>query len=134
MKEIKLKFTEKLEENRLTQEINNNPESITPALSDEEIRESVLDEWENKIDIIEEEPIESFPTTEEIKEVFTGEWDRKFNLPELTEEDNNPINNIEDMTDPNPVPPVNPDENPTGTSQELKPINTVRIMDGNFPF
>ena len=56
------------------------------------------------------------------------------NNPVIKEEDNNPINNIEDMTDPNPLPPVNPDENVTGTDQPLKPKNTVRIMDGNFPF
>ena len=43
-------------------------------------------------------------------------------------------NNIENMTDPNPVPPINPDENVTGTSQELKPKNSVRYIDGNFPF
>jgi hypothetical protein len=49
-------------------------------------------------------------------------------MPQLT------LNTIEDMTDPNPVPPINPDENPTGTSQELKPKNTVRYIDGNFPF
>lgn len=90
-------------------------------------------------DIIQEvdnnpEPVESFPTTEEIKEVFTGDWDRKFNLPELTEEPTTQLNNIEDMKDPNPLPPVNPDEGPTGTDQPLKPKNTVRIMDGNFPF
>ena len=66
---------------------------IIPALSDEEIREMVMDEYEMKLDM-EEEPIESFPTTEEIKEVFTGEWDRKFNLPELTKEPTDPINNI----------------------------------------
>ena len=41
---------------------------------------------------------------------------------------------IEDMTDPNPVPPINPDENPTDTSQELKPKNTVRYIDGGFTF
>ena len=66
---------------------------ITPALSDEEIRDMIMDEYEMKLDM-EEEPIESFPTTEEIKEVFTGDWDRKFNLPELTEEPTEPINNI----------------------------------------
>jgi hypothetical protein len=52
-------------------------------------------------------------------------------MPQLT------LNTIEDMTDPNPVPPINPDENPTGTSQELKPKfvpNTVRYIDGGFPF
>jgi len=92
---------------------------IIPALSDEEIRESVLDEWENKIDITEEEPIESFPTTEEIKEVFTGEWDRKFNLPELTEE--------EPLPEQTPEPPI---EEPV----IQRPKNNVRIMDGNFPF
>lgn len=110
---------------------------IIPALSDEEIRESVLDEWENKIDIIEEEPIESFPTTEEIKEVFTGDWDRKFNLPELTEEDNNLINNIEDMTDPNPEYDKFDETviySPTAKPEIERPKNTVRIMDGNFPF
>ena len=52
-------------------------------------------------------------------------------MPQLT------LNTIEDMTDPNPVPPINPDENPTGTSQELKPKfvpNTVRYIDGGFTF
>ena len=44
-------------------------EPIIPALSDEEIKEMVLDEYEMKLDM-EEEPIESFPTTEEIKEVI----------------------------------------------------------------
>lgn len=68
-------------------------ELIIPALSDEEVREMIMDEYEMKLDM-EEEPIESFPTTEEIKEVFTGDWDRKFNLPELTEESTDPINNI----------------------------------------
>ena len=85
MKDIKLKFTDKLEENQLAQEINsieeinnpvikeeeinNNPEPIIPSLSDEEIRESVLDEWENKTDITEEEPIEEItPTPEPIIE------------------------------------------------------------------
>lgn len=34
---------------------NNNPEPIIPSLSDEEIREMILDEWENKTDITEEE-------------------------------------------------------------------------------
>ena len=58
-------------------------------------------------------------------------------IEEITEEPITQPNNIEDMTDPNPVPPINPDENPTGTSQELKPKfvpNTVRYIDGNFPF
>jgi hypothetical protein len=52
-------------------------------------------------------------------------------MPQLT------LNTIEDMTDPNPVPPINPDETATGTSQELKPKfvpNTVRYIDGGFPF
>lgn len=114
---------------------------IIPALSDEEIRESVLDEWENKIDITEEdnnpEPIESFPTTEEIKEVFTGDWDRKFNLPELTEEPTTQPNNIEDMTDPNPEYDKFDETviySPTAKPEIERPKNTVRIMDGNFPF
>ena len=55
-------------------------------------------------------------------------------IEQITEEPITQPNNIEDMTDPNPVPPINPDENPTGTSQELKPKNTVRYIDGNFPF
>ena len=49
-------------------------------------------------------------------------------MPQLT------LNTIEDMIDPNPVPPINPDENPTGTSQELKPKNNVRYIDGGFTF
>ena len=52
-------------------------------------------------------------------------------MPQLT------LNTIEDMTDPNPVPPINPDENVTGTSQELKPKfvpNTVRYIDSGFTF
>lgn len=106
MKDIKLKFTDKLDENQLAQEINsieeinnpvikeeeinNNPEPIIPSLSDEEIREMVMDEWENKTDIIEEEPIE-----------------------EIT---------------PTPEPVI---EEPIA---KAIPKNTVRIMDGGFTF
>ena len=95
-------------------------EPIIPALSDEEVKEMMMDEYEMKLDM-EEEQIESFPTTEEIKEVFTGDWDRKFNLPELTEEDNNPTNNIEDMTDPN-VPLPKPEENVAEIHKMPQPV------------
>jgi len=112
-------------------------EPIIPALSDEEVKEMMMDEYEMKLGI-EEEPIESFPTTEEIKDVFTGDWDRKFNLPELTEEPITQPNNIKDMTDPN-VPLPKPDENVADIPPMPEPVierpkNTVRIMDGNFPF
>ena len=67
---------------------------IIPALSDEEIREMVMNEYEMKLDM-EEESIEFLPTREEIRQIFTGKWDRKFNLPELTEEEpTDPQNNI----------------------------------------
>lgn len=78
-------------------------EPIIPALSDEEIRESVLDELENKIDI--------------------------------TEEESEPIKQIEDMKDPNPPLP-DPNDNiiDLPVEERLTTKNTVRIMDGNFPF
>ena len=100
MKDINIKFLDKLEENQLAQEINsieeidnNNPDPV----------------------------IEITPTPTPIEEIIKAE--------PITQP-----NNIEDMKDPNPVPPINPDENVTGTSQELKPKNTVRYIDGNFPF
>jgi hypothetical protein len=51
-------------------------------------------------------------------------------------EEMNTISTIEDMTDPNPIPPINPDENPTGTSNYVieRPKNTVRYIDGGFTF
>jgi hypothetical protein len=51
-------------------------------------------------------------------------------------EETNTIITIEDMTDPNPIPPINPDENPTGTSNYVieRPRNTVRYIDGGFTF
>jgi hypothetical protein len=51
-------------------------------------------------------------------------------------EEMNTITMIEDMTDPNPIPPINPDENPTGTSNYVieRPKNTVRYIDGGFTF
>lgn len=109
-------------------------EPIIPALSDEEVREMMMDEYEMKLDM-EEEPTESFPTTEEIKEVFTGDWDRKFNLPELTEEPINTPNKIENMIDPT-VPMPDPNDNIIDLPAEGRPVtkNNVRIMDGNFPF
>jgi hypothetical protein len=62
--------------------------------------------------------------------------------PIITEEEIKPIEEmntiitIEDMTDPNPIPPINPDENPTGTSNYVieRPKNTVRYIDGGFTF
>jgi hypothetical protein len=52
--------------------------------------------------------------------------------PVITEE----IKPIEEMTDPNPLPPTNPDENPTGTSNHVieRPKNTVRYIDSGFTF
>ena len=87
-------------------------EPIIPALSDEEVKEMMMDEYEMKLDM-EEEQIESFPTTEEIKEVFTGDWDRKFNLPELTEGE---------PTTAEAVPVIE------------SPKNTVRYIDSGFTF
>jgi len=53
--------------------------------------------------------------------------------PIITEEEIKPI---EEMTDPNPLPPINPDENPTGTSNHVieRPKNTVRYIDSGFTF
>ena len=43
------------------------------------------------------------------------------------------INSIEEINNPEPVIEITPTPI-TGTSQELKPKNTVRYIDGNFPF
>lgn len=49
-----------------------NQQQITPALSDEEVREMFMDEWERKFDLVEEEDFStSEPTIEEENENFS---------------------------------------------------------------
>lgn len=55
-------------------------EMITPALSDEEVRDMFMDEWERKFDLVEEE--EYIPSDEEImmNNTFNTEQVEKFNI------------------------------------------------------
>ena len=54
----------------------------------------------------------------------------------MSDKDIEQIKPIEEMTDPNPLPPINPDERPTGTSNHVieRPKNTVRYIDSGFTF
>jgi tRNA(Met) C34 N-acetyltransferase TmcA len=105
MKDINLKFTDKLEENQLAQEINsieeiNNPEpvkEITPEYREELISNMI--ESNQAMGLYDDDPI----ITEEIKE----------------EE---------------PIEEITPTPEPVITEEQIKPKNTVRIMDGNFTF
>lgn len=51
----------------MTEEIQQelNQQQITPALSDEEVREMFMDEWERKFDLVEEEDFSTIEPTEE---------------------------------------------------------------------
>ena len=58
------------------------------------------------------------------------------NNPVITEEDNNPVNKTDMTIDPNPtIGEDNVLDIPIEEMPRRKPTtNTVRIMDGNFPF
>lgn len=73
-----------------------NPEPITPALSDEEVREMFMDEWEKKYDLVEEEEEDNYiPSFEEQNQNFNS-----FVVPVVNDE---PIITPEPITAPEPI-------------------------------
>lgn len=88
---------------------------ITPALSDEEVREMFMDEWERKFDLVEEEPIErnffvddemqvhEIPTIEEQNQNFNSFVVPVVQEPQISEEETFAIQTaIENETVPEP--------------------------------
>ncbi len=81
-----------------------NSEPITPALSDEEVREMFMDEWERKYDLVEEEEEENYvPSFDEQNQNFNS-----FVVPVVNDE---PIPTPEPITTPQEVQRINLDVN-----------------------